>query len=119
MSVLSRVSTSVAMAVVLACGPTDDAPELDPEEVFTAFCSTLFACPDVTDAMDTYGSRAGCEDVHRMDHEMRNATCRPRVLMLEDCLATLTCLELDDYVQATGSACDEERFRLLEECAPL
>lgn len=116
-AVVSIVFT-IMTSMMIACGPTDD-PDLEPEEVFTAFCANLFACPDANDAMGVYGSQEECVDVHHMDHERRDTTCRPRVLLLEDCLATLTCHELEDYIQATGSACDDERLHLVEECAPL
>ena len=101
------------------CGPEiQEHPEFDPEETFTAFCEALFACPE-EEAVGLYESQEGCEDVHRMNYQERNSTCKERVLMLEDCLADLTCQELDDYVEARGSACDDERDHLVERCTPL
>lgn len=118
MKATSGVVLAVVWSIMVACGPADD-PDLDPEDVFTEFCSRLFACPDTTDAMGTYGSHRECVNVHHMNYENRDAVCRPRVLSLEDCLATLTCDELEDYIQATGSDCDDERLYLLDECTPL
>lgn len=108
----------LAVLIGLACGPSDD-PGPDPDEVFAEFCANLFSCPETTNAIGTYDSEEHCEDLHRMDHDDRDATCRSRVLALESCVAALTCQELEDYIQATGSPCDEERLYLLEECAPL
>jgi hypothetical protein len=119
---MSAMRRFVVVAITMmgcACGPEIDDAVLDPEETFTAFCSNLFACPDMTDAQIDYGSKSGCEDVHRADYDMRSSLCRNRVLVLEDCLASLTCQELDDYIEATGSACDEERSNLKEECTGL
>jgi hypothetical protein len=95
------------------CGPeASQEPELDPEETITAFCETLFACPE-EEAMATYGSLNGCKDVHWRDYEERNPTCREIVLVLEDCLAGLNCDELED-------SCSDWRLRLgREACAPL
>src|SRR5690606_19480642 len=74
-----RTATFVALLVfTTACGPSDE-PGLDPEETITAFCEALFACPDAR-AMETYGSREGCEDVHRMDYEDRDPICQEAVL---------------------------------------
>lgn len=116
-------STSLVLVFTLLvmphCGPGDSpAPGLDPEETFTAFCETLFTCPDVGAMLD-YGSQEGCEDVHRMNYDDRDSTCRVRVLMLEDCLSDRTCQEIDDYVEVRGSACDDERSHLSELCTPL
>lgn len=103
-----------AFLFLTQCGPeTSDDSVLDPEETFTAFCETLFLCPEV-DAMGYYGSQEGCEDVHRADHQERDQVCREIVLMLEDCLAELTCLELED------NGCSDLRTRLGQEgCRPL
>jgi hypothetical protein len=114
MSVTLGIVLLILAVVGCACGP-DDGHTLDPEETFTAFCSNLFACPDTTEAMLEYGSQSGCEDVHRMDYEDRTPTCRNQVLALEDCLSTLTCRELEVYVEVGGSACDDERERLGQE----
>jgi hypothetical protein len=113
------IALAMSTATLFACGPSPGEPALDPEEVFTAFCANLFACPDATDAIGAYGSQERCEDVHRMNHDLRDAECRSRVLALEDCLASLACEELRDYIHASGSSCDEERLHLLEDCTPL
>lgn len=108
-----RTATFVALLVfTTACGPSDE-PGLDPEETITAFCEALFACPDAR-AMETYGSREGCEDVHRMDYEDRDPICQEAVLVLEDCLADLSCQDLVD------DGCGDLRLGLGQQgCQPL
>lgn len=109
-----RLGPLLAMPILLHCGPeTAPEPGLDPEETFTAFCEALFACRDEESAF-LYGSQEGCEDAHRMNYEDRSPLCQEHVLALEDCLSMLTCDEIQDYVDATGSACDDERSRLGE-----
>lgn len=100
------------LALLVSCGPeVNPGSSLDPEETFTAFCNALLACPE-ENAMASYGSQEGCEDTHRTNYEGRSRSCQHHVLLLEDCLSTLTCYELRDYVEVRGSLCDDERDRL-------
>ena len=103
-----------ALLLTTQCGPeVSDGSDLDPEETFTAFCETLFACPEAG-AVESYGSQVGCEDVHRMDYEDRDSVCREAVLVLEDCLAGLSCHDL------VNNGCGDLRLRLGQQgCWPL
>jgi len=122
MSTGSKLSLVLVLAASLGAtceGPPYPGSELDGEETFAEYCANLFACPEVTFAEGIHGTHGECVDVHRRDYEQRDTACRLRVLVLEDCLATLTCSELQAYREESGSTCDEARFDLLERCAPL
>ena len=115
MTAYCRTSWLIAMLLLTTqCGPeVSDEPDLDPEETFTAFCETLFACPEAN-AEDDYGTRDGCEDVHRTDYEERDSTCQDAVLLLEDCLAALSCYDL------VHDSCGDLRLQLGQQgCWPL
>ncbi len=69
----------VTLLVTLHCGPDDPQTSgLDPEETFTAFCETLFTCPEFG-AMNNYGSQEGCEDVRltSQDRDVRAERAAP------------------------------------------
>jgi hypothetical protein len=95
-----------------ACGPGPSS-DADPEQIITAFCDNLFQCPE-TVAMLGYDSRDECETIHLNDYEIRDTTCRERVLMFEECLSELTCDDLAD-----DRPCNEERSFLTERCSGL
>jgi hypothetical protein len=101
------------LSIGSACGPELSNDEPDPEQIITAFCDNLFRCPD-TITMLGYGSVEECETIHRGDYEMRDSTCRDRVLRLEECLSELTCEELD-----VDRPCSDEGAFLTDRCHPL
>ena len=81
---------SLFLAWVPSCGPGDADDPLDPVPVFEDVCAAFLGCPE-----PGYDSEDECISVHQWDYDMRTAPCQELVLGLEECLAGLTCEELD------------------------
>ncbi len=99
-----KLVASILLLSLASCA-TDD--PVDPDPVFQDLCNNFLPCPD-----PAYESVEDCKSMHQSDYDLRSPTCQKLVLEFEECLAALTCAELEIDGALPDAPCRPEEDRL-------